>query len=199
MDTDLHSGGPRPADDAAGLWRGRELPELASIVARDRRDALAWVHRRFAPVVHGLLLASVERSEVDDLLQECFLRVQRGFGELEDLAALPAWIATIARNLARDHLRRRGREPRREPLDEVHEPEAPAGKPDENGLRERVLARLRELPEAYRETLALRLIEGLSGPEIAERTGLQAASVRVNLSRGMAQLRPLLERDGVLE
>jgi RNA polymerase sigma-70 factor (ECF subfamily) len=48
------------------------------------------------------------------------------------------------------------------------------------------------LPEAYRETLILRLVEGLTGPEIAEQTGLSAGSVRVNLHRGMKLLRERL-------
>ena len=52
-----------------------------------------------------------------------------------------------------------------------------------------VLAALRELPHAYRETLVLRLVEGMTGPEIAEKTGLQPGSVRVNLHRGMKLLR----------
>jgi len=59
-----------------------------------------------------------------------------------------------------------------------------------------VLSEIRALPEAYRETLVLRLVEGLTGPEIAERTGLTHASVRVNLHRGMKQLRARLERNG---
>ena len=53
------------------------------------------------------------------------------------------------------------------------------------------------LPEAYRETLVLRLCEGLDGPEIAARTGLTHGSVRVNLTRGMALLRPLLAARGL--
>ena len=57
---------------------------------------------------------------------------------------------------------------------------------------ERALAAIRSLPDAYRETLLLRLVEGLTGPEIAERTGLTAGSVRVNLHRGMALLRAAL-------
>jgi RNA polymerase sigma-70 factor (ECF subfamily) len=57
-----------------------------------------------------------------------------------------------------------------------------------------VLETIRALPEAYRETLVLRLVEGMTGPEIAERTGLTAASVRVNLHRGMKLLREKLER-----
>jgi RNA polymerase sigma-70 factor (ECF subfamily) len=55
-----------------------------------------------------------------------------------------------------------------------------------------VLRAIRSLPEAYRETLALRLVEGMSGPEIAEQTGLTPASVRVNLHRGMLLLKEKL-------
>ena len=58
----------------------------------------------------------------------------------------------------------------------------------------KLLAIVRSLPEAYRETLVLRLVEGMTGPEIAARTGLTAASVRVNLHRGMKMLREKLGR-----
>ena len=56
-----------------------------------------------------------------------------------------------------------------------------------------LLGMVRSLPAAYRETLVLRLVEGFTGPEIAERTGLTAASVRVNLHRGMKLLREKLQ------
>ena len=46
--------------------------------------------------------------------------------------------------------------------------------------------------DAYRETLVMRLVEGMTGPEIAERTGLKHESVRVNLHRGMKMLRQKL-------
>ena len=55
-----------------------------------------------------------------------------------------------------------------------------------------ILESVRGLPEAYRETLILRLVEGMTGPEIAAKTGLSHGSVRVNLNRGMQQLREKL-------
>jgi DNA-directed RNA polymerase specialized sigma24 family protein len=55
-----------------------------------------------------------------------------------------------------------------------------------------ILGIVRSLSEAYRETLILRLVEGMTGPEIAARTGLTPGSVRVNLHRGMQQLREKL-------
>jgi RNA polymerase sigma factor (sigma-70 family) len=56
-----------------------------------------------------------------------------------------------------------------------------------------VLEVIRRLPEAYRDTLLMRLVEGMSGQEIADRTGLAPGSVRVNLHRGMKLLREKLE------
>ena len=61
-----------------------------------------------------------------------------------------------------------------------------------------VLDLIRHLPEAYREPLILRLVEGMTGPEIARQTGLTPDSVRVNLCRGMKMLRQLLEGTGAL-
>ncbi|HRQ71588.1 MAG TPA: sigma factor-like helix-turn-helix DNA-binding protein, partial [Phycisphaerales bacterium] len=56
-----------------------------------------------------------------------------------------------------------------------------------------VLDAIRSLPEAYRDTLALRLIEQMPGPLIALRLGLTEGSVRVNLHRGMKLLRERLD------
>ena len=58
------------------------------------------------------------------------------------------------------------------------------------------LEAIRRLPEAYRETLMLRLVEGMTGPEIAARTNLTPDSVRVNLCRGMKLLRAQLGDKG---
>jgi RNA polymerase sigma-70 factor (ECF subfamily) len=55
-----------------------------------------------------------------------------------------------------------------------------------------VLNLIRQLPEAYHEPLILRFVEGMTGPEIAARTGLAPASVRVNIHRGMKLLREKL-------
>jgi len=104
--------------------------------------------------------------------------------ELRDPAAFGGWIAAIARNRATDYLRQ---SPRQEPL-----PEEVAGGDPIEAETLAVLDVVRKLPDAYRETLLMRLVEGMSGNEIAERTGLTPASVRVNLHRGMKLLRERL-------
>lgn len=141
-------------------------------------------------MVHGLLLARVDPATADDLTQDVFLTAWQRIDRLHQPHAWPTWLATIARNRALDHLRA-ARRPGTLP------PDVPSASPDPavRTEAERLLALIRELPDALVEPLILRLVEGLSGPEIAERTGLSPGYVRVNLHRGMKLLRHRLEQD----
>jgi RNA polymerase sigma-70 factor (ECF subfamily) len=166
---------------------------LAARASRGDRGAFARLYERFAPSVHGVVLAAAPRDESADLVQEVFLLALRAIARLEDPRRIGPWLLTIARNRARDaHKSRRPVGELGEDLEQVADdgPEA-----DDLEAR-RALEAVRELPEAYRETLVLRLVEGLTGPEIAERTGLTHGSVRVNLHRGMKLLRERLARGG---
>ena len=167
-------------------------PDAADVLAARDGDSAAFgrLYERYARLVHGVLLARVPRADVDDLVHEVFLQALRRLASLRDPAAFAAWLAAIARNRARDH--------HRGTRDEVSLPDDVAGAPHPEGAAMTVLAAIRRLPEAYRETLVLRLVEGLTGPEIAERTGLQPGSVRVNLHRGMHLLREALGRRGTM-
>ncbi len=168
------------------------LQDLVKGLRSGNQEAFARLYEIFGPVVHGILLLRVGAAEAEDLTQEVFLRVHGKIKDLRDANSLPAWVCSTARNLATDHSRQQSRRPRLEPLSEYPDkgPEA-----DEE-LATRVLERLRSLPEAYQEALILRLVEGLSGPEISACTGLTQASVRVNLCRGMSILREQLRKDG---
>ncbi len=152
------------------------------------RASFGRLYERYARMVHGVLLAKVPAGEVDDLTQDVFVRALRGLPSLRDTCRFGGWLATIARNLANDYHRHSVPE---EPLadeSEDREQNVPQSR-TEDDYGARVLEEIRSLPEAYRETLILRLVEGMTGPEIAARTGLTAGSVRVNLHRGMQQLR----------
>ncbi len=174
--------------EATATPAGR-VPDAARLVHAAREgDRLAFgqLYERFAPLVHGVLLARARRADVDDLVHDVFLQAMRRLSSLRDPEAFGPWLAAIARNRARDRFRRGG--------DEVELPDDLAGAPHPEGEAVVVLAAIRRLPEAYRETLVLRLVEGMTGPEIAERTGLKPGSVRVNLHRGFHLLRQALGR-----
>jgi RNA polymerase sigma-70 factor (ECF subfamily) len=149
------------------------------------REAFGRLYERFGPMVHGVLLARVPFGEVDDLVQEVFLSAFQRLSTLRAPGAFGARLAAIARNRAVDFHRRQPVEPLADDIaaaDDGPQAEARA-----------VLGVIQSLPAAYRETLVLRLVEGMTGQEIADRTGLTPGSVRVNLHRGMKRLREALD------
>lgn len=151
-------------------------------------SAFARLYERYRRIVHAVLLARVDRQDAEDLVQDVFLTAWKRLGDLRDPAAFGGWIGMIARNRATD-ARRRTTAFVELPA-ELEGPGSTAAGAEANAA----LAAIRALPDAYRETLMMRLVEGLTGPEIAARTGLTAASVRVNLHRGMKMLREKLDR-----
>jgi len=164
---------------------------LVEAARRGDRSAFDGLYRKYARMVHGMLLARAPASEVDDLVQDVFLSAYRRIRTLREAGAFGGWLAMITRHRAYDY-HRQYREVVELPDD--RSPEAVAAQDAPLAEARQVLAILQTLPQAYRETLVLRLVEGLTGPEIAEQTGLTPASVRVNLHRGMKLLREKLER-----
>ncbi len=163
--------------------------QLVLAASRGDRAAFASLHELYAAMVHGMLLARVPVQEADDLVQDVFLHALGKLLGLRDPDAFGPWLAALTRNFAvRFHRRRRRTD--QLPVD------IPARTGDEAdpGDALRVLAAIRAMPEAYRETLVLRLVEGLTGPEIAACTGITHGSVRVNLHRGMQLLREKLAK-----
>jgi RNA polymerase sigma-70 factor (ECF subfamily) len=165
-----------------------EDADLARAAQRGDQSAFGQLYERYARVIHGLFLARVPGADVDDLVQDVFLTAWNRLAGLREPAAFGGWLTMIARNRATDFHRR---------APEVVE--LPDNLPAHDATAERtealrLLEVVRSLPDTYSETLVLRLVEGMTGPEIAERTGLTPASVRVNLHRGMKMLREKLER-----
>jgi RNA polymerase sigma-70 factor (ECF subfamily) len=169
-----------------------EPPDEALVRAAQHGDRVAFgtLYQRYARMVHGILLARVPRPAAEDLLQDVFLQALPRLRTLRDVSRFGGWLAVIARNRANDY-HRQGR-----PTEELAES---SGDSAAGSAREQVadgiflLEALRSLPEAYREPLILRFVEGMTGPEIAARMGMKHGSVRVNLYRGMQMLRENLE------
>lgn len=168
--------------------------DVASLVSAARegdRVAFGALYQRYARVVHAILLGRVPVGDVEDLVQDVFVRAMRQVHTLRDVNCFGGWLATVARNRANDYHRR-----------SVELVEFEEDAPNQASVKRRsseaeddgaaILTAMRTLSEAYRETLIMRLVEGMTGPEIAERTGLTAGSVRVNLHRGMQMLRQKL-------
>ena len=153
------------------------------------RAAFGRLYQRYVRMVHGVLLTRVPTAAAEDLVHDVFLQALRGLAAMREASCFGPWLAAIARNRATDFHRRA------KPNDSLDaQPEAAEAL--ENPQREiavedsiALLNAVRELPDVYRETLVMRFVEGMTGPEIAAHTGLTHGSVRVNLHRGMQMLR----------
>src|SRR5580700_9402238 len=99
-----------------GLGLGPVREEVASKVSQDAtcvaaaqggdRAAFGQLYERYARMVHGVLLAKVPVTDVDDLVQDVFIRALRRLSTLRETASFGAWLAVIARNVASDYHRR---------------------------------------------------------------------------------------------
>jgi len=180
---------------AVTVWpiaESREDDALVSAARDGDRAAFGRLYDRYARMVHGILLARVPPREVDDLVQEVFLLALRKLHSLRDESRFGAWLGTITRNRANDYFRKAI--PDAKVTEPVEENEIESRTTNDEAEQEAavILAVVRTLSEPYREPLILRLVEGMTGPEIAARTGLTHGSVRVNLCRGMQLLREKL-------
>lgn len=175
---------------AAAAADAEVRPEIRLIeraVAGDR-EAFGEIYRLYAPMVHGIVLLRVPYCETPDIVQEVFISAYQNLAKLRERNAFGGWLASIARNRAAEFHREK------RPTEEM--PEEMAGRRNPTPEAVEILDAIRSLPRAYRETLVLRLVEGMTGAEIAEKTGLTHESTRVNLHRGMDMLRNKLGIEG---
>lgn len=168
-----------------------EAIDSTAVAERYRASIYRYVHR----LVGDPALA-------DDLTQETFLRAHQRLAGLKDAAALEAWLYRIATNLCYDRFREREHRAPPLPLVSLGGEGGPALsdeaalRPDQlleqSDMSDCVLRFLSELPDPQREVLLLHDLQGLTGPEIADRLGLSLANVKIRLHRARVRLREAL-------
>jgi RNA polymerase sigma-70 factor (ECF subfamily) len=191
----------------ACVWEERLGIDAAVLqLRRGDPDALAALMARYQNRLYRYLLRLVRQpADAEDLFQQTWLRVAEKIRSFDTSRNFDAWLFTVARNLAFDHLRRI--QPRS--LDE------PAGddSPDhtiasrlasgDSGPFERLLAHerashlagaLERLPLSYREVLSLRFEEEMKLEEIAVVLAAPLSTVKSRLRRSLEQLREMLEQ-----
>ena len=135
-------------------------------------------------VVHRFLLGSLPPDDVDDAFQETFIKALRAYPRLRDADNLRAWVLTIARRVAIDAGRARGRRP--EP---VADPEPPPrdGTP---GVADPTLwAAVRGLPPRQRQAVALHYVGDLAYDDVARAMGCSTEAARRSAFEGLRRLR----------
>jgi RNA polymerase sigma-70 factor (ECF subfamily) len=159
---------------------------------RAYRDALGLIARR----LRGYLRRRMQTlpDEVEDLVQETLLAIHLRRGTHDPQVPASRWVLAIARHKLIDLWRRRGRrEALHEPLDGLNEDELPAVW-DEQPARRDIETLLAELPPAQRQAIALMKLEGLTGAEASQRTGVSVSALKVQVHRGLKRLADLVRK-----
>ncbi|OGI40108.1 MAG: RNA polymerase sigma factor RpoE [Candidatus Muproteobacteria bacterium RBG_16_62_13] len=150
-----------------------------------------------------------DRSEVQDVAQEAFIRAYRALGGFRGDSAFYTWLYRIAVNTAKNYLESLGRRPPGSDVEidgaeqlSTGEPLRESATPERLLLTDEIASTIRQaleaLPEDLRTAITLRELEGLSYEEIAEAMDCPIGTVRSRIFRAREavdrELKPLLER-----
>ncbi|NUO82736.1 RNA polymerase sigma factor [candidate division KSB1 bacterium] len=163
--------------------------ELLAGCRAGAREALEALIKQYQPAVLRVCVSMLGTREVEDLVQDIFIKILKKIQNFEGRAALFTWIYEITVNHCRDELRKRKR--RRwfslhalpqETVEQIPLEEASASEQMEAGeMRYHLRRALNQLEPKYRELVVLRDLEGLSYEEIAKARGLAEKLVKSRL------------------
>ena len=171
--------------DAVLLERGRGGDERAATV----------LVRRYTPSLARFVASLGERQEVEEVIQDTFVRAFASLDGFRGESSLRSWLFTIARNLVRDRARSRARRYQVVPIEESHavtEHDAlDAAVSDET--ERRLGQALEVLSPMQREVFTLRVSEGLSYREIASVVGSTEGAARVHYHNAMRAIKEFID------
>jgi RNA polymerase sigma-70 factor, ECF subfamily len=166
---------------------GGELTvDSAAVAAEFQRRLRAFVSRRVG-----------NPADVEDVVQETFLRVHRHLSEVRSADRLTAWVFQVARNAILDHYRRA-----RRPAGALHDDgEAPMGAAPDRGAEAKggleelagcLAPMIQSLPPADRQAIELAEIQGLTQREASTRAGLTLSGMKSRVQRARRKLKTML-------
>lgn len=167
--------------------------ELMSAYQHGDERAFAELYRLYVPLLTRYFARHGKRpADIEDLVQETFLRLHRARADFRAGEALRPWLFTIARNVCHDHGRRSQRRP--EAYCEVDLLQLPQESTEHHALdlaqRSKVLtSALAQLSASERQLLDEHWIDERAFSEIAQREGVRCSTLRVRAHRACQRLR----------
>ena len=167
-------------------------------VSQSAREDFHDIFVEFFPRLRSFFKScGFQTADAEDLSQTTLWNVYKSREQFQARGGLDAWIYSIARNVARDEWRRRGRSAETEPVEETRpaaEPSAADRATDRQDLH-RTIAAMSKLPARMRTCLLLHVQQELPYGEIARRLGLSLPTVKVQIWNARRRLRGLLEEE----
>jgi RNA polymerase sigma-70 factor, ECF subfamily len=162
------------------------------VIPAEARGAWREIEARLRPYV----ARRVPLSDVDDVVQDTFVRVHRGLATLNAEERFGAWIYRVAAGAIVDHLRKRARNPVVPDVSRDDSADTAPPEPEgdlESDLSECVALFVARLPSPYREAVTLTELQGLSQREAAEMAGVSLSGMKSRVQRGRDRIRHMFE------
>ena len=157
------------------------------------RDAFEMIIRSSSRPLFAISYGVLQnREEAEDVVQDAFVKAWKTRWRVRDPEKFPAWLATIARNRARDLFRARRTVPLSDELNEERD-DASVDASTAGELNREVHDALASLPETHRVALTLRYFDALDYATIERTLGLTNGALRGILGRALQTMRKRLQ------
>lgn len=192
------SGTAVPARIRAGRDDDRGEGELAELMVRYQNgesDAVEKLVHTLAPRLWRYFASThISRSDTEDLLQDCWMRIHRSRHTYRPSDPLLPWVFAIARHTRLDAYRKRRRRESRETWVPAVPEVMARNEPSEFEEANRLNHLLAELPASQREVILMLKVSDLSLEEVARVTSSTVGAIKQKAHRAYARLRELIEK-----
>ena len=179
-----------PAEPVAAVPSPTDAALIAAWQGGDEQAAAELVRRHARALARFLAGAGAPEADLDDVVQETFIRAFRALGTFRGQCRFRTWLLTIGGNVVKD-AQRRAKRTRVVPLaDDLRSSD---GDPHERAVAAEAEGRLgealQELPRLQREVFLLRAQQGLEYEEIAAALGTTPGAARVHYHHAVKRLK----------
>ena len=161
------------------------------MIGPEARGAWKELEQRLRPYLARRVASP---ADIDDLLQDIFVRMHQGLASLRDEERFGGWVYRIAHSAIVDRARQRARAPYVTAAEDSEAPSEVAEDHLQSDLGECVAVFVGLLPSPYREAVTLTELEGLTQKEAAEMLGISHSGLKSRVQRGREKIRYMFEQ-----
>jgi RNA polymerase sigma-70 factor, ECF subfamily len=148
--------------------------------------------------LYQFLIYYLGTSDVEDLVQETFIRAIKNMDSFEEKSSPKTWLFSIARHIAIDEIRRKQRSKIKNMIFRENQESQVSNTPDIflnlNETKKELYNAIQQLKDNYRDVIILRGIKELSVEETAEILNWKEEKVRLTFHRAIKALQKEKER-----
>lgn len=131
-------------------------------------------------------------TDIDDVLQNVFLRIHSHFGDLRETDRLESWVFQITRNAVTDYFRKQ-RDDNTDAVDTIQDPSLAGAQNVHAEVAGCLNTLIERLPDDQRRAVSMYELEGMSQKEIATQESISLSGAKSRVQRGRRSLEAMLK------